>query len=219
MTVFNRTEGSFFTDPLSPSYPPAPPAPTDDAGLRRAVRDVLHKGAVHVDEALVDACLSAYRDAAVTDRLELDPRTLWTEIWGDGLFRHQIVRLAERHARTGVSPQYVMEFAHPVRAPSFGTPHDATSKFLFGTHGIPDNVRQFGDGPLERRISGIFIDLVSSFVSDGVPGSPDVCDWPVFVRDRPSALILGGPAVARLGTPSKQRQLRFWDRAGWSPCP
>ncbi|SFB98187.1 carboxylesterase/lipase family protein [Streptomyces aidingensis] len=220
MTVFNRTEGSFFTDPHSVSFPPAPPVPTDHAELRDRVREVLLKGAVRVDDALVDACLSAYREAARAERLPHDPRTLWTEIWGDGLFRYQIVRMAERHARTrGASPQYVMEFAHPVRPPHFGTPHDATSKFLFGSHAEPGLVDQFGDGPDERLVSRTFMDLVASFARDGAPAAGPVPHWPVFDPDRETTLILGGPGTARVAALPKLRQLGFWDRAGWVPSP
>ncbi|MDT0345810.1 carboxylesterase family protein [Streptomyces litchfieldiae] len=214
MTVYNTTEGSFFTDPLSPSFPPAPPAPADEAELRGAVRGVLEKLTPHVPDQRVTACLAAYREAARAEGLADDPRSLWTEIWGDGLFRHPITELAERHARTGRTPQYVMEFTHPTRPPHFGTPHDATSKFLFGSHGTPENVKQFGDGPLERRVSRIFAELVASFVRDGAPGGTSVPEWPVFSPDRPSTLVLGGERVAHIATTPKRRQLRFWDEAG-----
>jgi para-nitrobenzyl esterase len=218
MTIYTRTEGSFFTDPLSPSFPPAPPAPRDGVELRDAVRAVLGKLAARVEDAQVDACVDAYQEAARADGLAADPRSLWTEVWGDALFRYQIVRLAERHARTSSTPQYVMEFAHPARPPHFGTPHDATSKFLFGSHGAPGNIQQFGDGPLERWISGIFAELVSSFVRDGVPRSTSAPDWPIFSPDRPSTLVLGGEQVARVMATAKQRQLRFWDSSWAAGC-
>ncbi|MEV7791170.1 carboxylesterase family protein [Streptomyces sp. NPDC087512] len=219
MTIYNRTEGSFFTDPLSPSFPPAPPAPTDHAELREAVRGVLRKMTPRVDDGLVDACVDAYRGTAAPTGRDEELRDLWTEVWGDGLFRHRIVRLAERHARTGTTPQYVMEFAHPTRAPHFGTPHDATSKFLFGSHRLPLHAEQFGDGPLERRISRNFAELVSTFVREGRPRSEDVPDWPVFAPDRPTTLVLGGEAVASVALTPKRQQLRFWDEAGCLPVP
>nr|AQW35052.1 carboxylesterase [Streptomyces griseoruber] len=214
MSVHNHTEGSFFTDPLSPSFPPAPPAPTDDAGLRDAVHDVLLKCAAEVPDGLAERCVRAYREAAAADGTPADPRTLWTEIWGDALFRAPIVRQADRHAREGRTPQYVMEFAHPVRPPHHGTPHDATSKFLFGSHAHPLNVAQFGDGPLERRISDTFADLVTSFVRGGAPTAPGVPDWPVHAPQDPTTLVLGGPAEARLAHTPGRRRLRFWDGPG-----
>lgn len=212
LSAYCATEGSFFTDPLSPSYPPAPPAPADEAGLRAAVHAVLAKTAAGVPDDLAGECVAAYRAAARAEGLAADPRTLWTEVWGDALFRHRIVRLAQQHARTAdAGSLWLMEFAHPVREPSFGTPHDATSKFLFGSYGAERNVRQFGDGPLERRISDTFIDLVASFVHRGAPAAPGVPDWPVYTRGTPSTLILGGPGVARVAATRKQAQLRFWD--------
>ncbi|KUF20430.1 MULTISPECIES: carboxylesterase/lipase family protein [Streptomyces] len=214
MSVHNHTEGSFFTDPLSPSFPPAPPAPTDGAELLAAVHDVLLKCAARVPDGLAADCVRAYRRAAADEGLPDDPRALWTEVWGDALFRHPVVRQAERHAREGRTPQYVMEFAHPVRPPHHGTPHDATSKFLFGTHGHPLHAAQFGDGPAERLLSDTFVDLVSSFVHGAVPSSPHAPAWPVFAPEEPTTLILGGPGTARLGRTPKLRQLGFWDGPG-----
>ncbi|MFD6618771.1 carboxylesterase family protein [Streptomyces albidoflavus] len=219
MSIHNRTEGSFFTDPYSTSLPPAPPAPRTEAELLAAVREVMLKCSAEVADDLPGRCLLAYRQAATDEGRPTDPLTLWTEIWGDAVFRYDIMRLADRHARDGVSPQYVMEFAHPVRAPHFGTPHDATSKFLFGSHRHPNFVAQFGDGPVERRVSDAFIDLVSSFVHGDTPQSRRTPDWPEYRADEQSALLLGGPGVARVGTPSKLRQLAFWDEVAWMRAP
>jgi para-nitrobenzyl esterase len=212
MSIHNATEGSFFTDPLSPSFPPAPPAPVDGPGLVRAVRGVLGKLGPNPVEGLAEACVAAYRAAAENEGLPADPRTLWTEVWGDALFRCPIVRLAERHEREGATPGYVMHFAHPTRAPHFGTPHDATSKFLFGTHGHPANAAQFGDGPAEREVSRLFMEYVAAFARGGVPRAAGAPAWPPFTVSGPSTLILGGPGTARIGDVPKRSQLRFWDR-------
>ncbi|MFI9183766.1 carboxylesterase/lipase family protein [Streptomyces goshikiensis] len=214
LSVHAATEGSFFTGPASPS---PSPAPTDEAQLHASVRACLLKGTPDVPAELVERCVSHYRAAALAEGLAADPLTLWTEIWGDSLLRGPVIRFAERHARTGSTPVYVTEFAHPVRAPHFGTPHEATSKFLFGTHRLPGQAPVFGDGPLERTVSDTFIDLVASFARTGVPAAPAAPAVPVFTPGRASALILGGPAVARVAELPKQRQLRFWDEAGWGP--
>ncbi|MFD9790444.1 carboxylesterase/lipase family protein [Streptomyces sp. NPDC059070] len=214
LSVHTRTEGSFYTGPGSPI---PTPAPTDGPSLREAVRGVLLKGAERVPDSLVDGCVDAYRAAAVADGLPLDPVSLWTDVWGDGLFRYQNVRFAERHARTGTTPGYLMEFAHPARAPWFGTPHEHTSPFLFGTQGIADNVGECGDGPGERAVSDTFIDLVASFARTGRPSAPGAPPWPVFSPDRPSTLILGEPGGPRTAHPTKARQLEFWDANGWAP--
>ncbi|WP_031469475.1 carboxylesterase/lipase family protein [Sciscionella sediminilitoris] len=217
-SIHADTEGSFYTAPGAP-VPDPRPAPANDAELHDCVHAFLDKGAVRVTNAQVDACVSAYRAAAVADGLPTDPLSIWTEVWGDGLFRYQIVRLAERHARHGRTPFYAMEFAHPVRPPYFGTPHEATSPFLFGTNGIPGNVAKFGDGPLERRISGVFMDLVANFAWTGVPRASGAPALPLFDPQLPSTMILGGETVARIATTPKLRQLRFWDSAGWVPRP
>ncbi|PJE95478.1 carboxylesterase [Streptomyces carminius] len=215
MCVFARTEGSFFT--TGPGYPFDGPLPADEAGLRAAVRAVLDKCAAKVGDEQVGECLAHYREALPAAGRAADPVSLWTEVWGDALFRYQIVRLAERHAREGRSPQYVMEFAHPVRPPYAGTPHEATSKFLFGTHRLPVHAPVYGDGPLERRISDTLIDLVASFARNGRPTSRHAPAWPVFDPTEPTAMILGGAPVARTGRLSALPQLRYWDTAGLVP--
>jgi para-nitrobenzyl esterase len=204
LTVHTRTEGTFFTiDGLSGV--PSPPEPTTEAELRDAVRAVLHKLLVEVPEPLVDQCLAEHRDPVAT------PAATWAAIWGDGLFRHPILRIAERHARTGRTPQYAMEFAHPTTAAEVGTPHEATSKFLFGTHGIAVNVDLFGDSALDRRVSDTFMELVATFARDGVPRSASAPDWPVLRPDGVGMLVLGGPEVAELAVTTTPRHLRFWD--------
>ncbi|WP_326686780.1 MULTISPECIES: carboxylesterase family protein [unclassified Streptomyces] len=212
MVVNTRTEGSFYTDMTAP-------APETEAELRRMTREYLLLGAEDVPGPLLDGVLDAYRAAARAEGLPQDPLSLYTEIYGDGLFRYQILRLAERRAQESRAPQYHMDFAHPVLPPGHGTPHEATSPFLFGTQGIPQNAPLYGDGPLERRVSATFIDLVASFAHTGVPRSAHAPRWPVFSSRAPRSLVLGGEHVARIAPTPKLRQLEFWDRAGWVPRP
>ncbi|MEV5986099.1 carboxylesterase family protein [Streptomyces sp. NPDC052051] len=214
LSVNTRTEGSFYTGPSSPQ---PQPAPRDDAELRQAVRDVLDLGRPAADDALAAACVTAYRAAAQEAGQPGDPFALWTEIWGDAYFRHQIVRFAERHVRSGNTPLYAMEFAHPARPPHFGTPHEATSPFLFGTHRLPQFASVFGDGPVERRLSDLFIDTVAAFARTSVPQTADTVGWPPFTPDAPSTLVLGGPGIAQVERTPKAAQLGFWDSVGWTP--
>ncbi|MFE0475729.1 carboxylesterase/lipase family protein [Streptomyces sp. NPDC058947] len=221
MPVYCRTEGSFFT--TGPGYPYPGEHPADEAGLRAAVREVLEKGAAKVTDEQVEECVTHYRRASEAEGLPVDPVSVWTQVWGDGLFRYLIVRLAERHARErgpAASPQYLMEFAHPLKPPYAGTtPHEAVAKFLFGTFTLPVNAPFYGDGPLERRISDTLIDLVASFARGSTPSSEHAPAWPEFTPDRPSVMVLGGERVARIGTVSAQAHLAYWDRAGWVPRP
>ncbi|KUF19194.1 carboxylesterase family protein [Streptomyces silvensis] len=211
MLVINtRTEGSFFTDRTAP-------APATPGQLRSMARQFLLLGTEEVPVALLEGALAAYRDAALADGLPHDPFTLYTELYGDGLFRGQILRLAARRARESGHPLYHMDFAHPVRPPGHGTPHEATSPFLFATHGSAQNAPVFGDGPLEREVAAAFIDLVASFAHTGRPQSPTAPAWPRFTPAEPRSLVLGGDRVAHVATTPKLRQLHFWDRADWLP--
>jgi para-nitrobenzyl esterase len=214
LSVHTSTEGSFYTGPASPQ--PAP-APRDGTELRRAVSEVLRLAEPDAGDDLADTCTAAYRDAARDTGSPADPLSLWTEIWGDAFFRHQIVRFAERHARQGTTPLYAMEFAHPALPPHHGTPHEATSPFLFGTHRQPQFAAVFGDGPVERLLSDILIDAVAAFARTSVPHTPNTPDWPPFTPDAPSTLVLGGPGVAEVARTPKLAQLAFWDAVGWAP--
>ncbi|MGW7340255.1 carboxylesterase/lipase family protein [Streptomyces sp. NPDC054808] len=216
LSVHTSTEGSFYTGPGSP-YPQ--PCPRDDAALVGAVRQVLRLAVPDADDGLARACAAAYRAAARDAGLPGDPRSLWTEIWGDAFFRHQIVRFADRHARRGSSPLYMMEFAHPALPPHFGTPHEATSPFLFGTHRLPQFAEVFGDGPVQRLLSDVFVDLVAAFARTSVPHTPNTADWPAYTPDEPSTLVLGGPGVVEVTRTPRLAQLGFWDTVGWSPAP
>ncbi|KOT33159.1 carboxylesterase [Streptomyces caelestis] len=214
LSVHTSTEGAFYTGPSSPQ--PAP-APRDDAELVRVVREVLDLGRPGAGDDLAAACATAYRAAAQDAGLPADPLSLWTEVLGDAFFRHQIVRFAERHARLGTSPLYAMEFAHPALPPHFGTPHEATSPFLFGTHRLPQFAPVFGDGPVERLLSDIFVDAVAAFARTSAPHTPNTADWPPFTPGAPSTLVLGGPGIAEVARTPKLAQLGFWDTVGWEP--
>lgn len=216
MSVHTRTEGSFFTVPgLSVLEPP--PAPVDAAGLRRTIRSVLHTLAVDVPEDDVRDCLRIYGDAAVAGAFAPDPATVWAEVLGDALLRHRILQMAQRHARTSPGPLHAMEFAHPALLAGLGTPHEATSKFLFGTHAAPGNVRVFGDGPLERRVGATFRRLVASFARHGRPGGTAGLHWTPLRPDGSGLLVLGGLRVAAISRVETSERLRFWDRPGLAP--
>ncbi|MEV0322491.1 carboxylesterase/lipase family protein [Streptomyces sp. NPDC050658] len=215
LVLYCRTEGTFFT--TGPGYPFDGPLPEDEAGLRDAVALVLRKCRTVVTDELVEGCLGHYREAAVADGLPSDPVALWTEIWGDSLFRHQILRQVERHARFGWSPVYAAEFAHPLQPPHRGTPHEAASKFLFGSHMLPANATAYGSGELDRMISDVLIDLVASFARGEEPNGPHTPAWKAYTPDQRSTLIIGGEQIAVLAKPVKERQLRYWDRIGHPP--
>ncbi|MFB7653648.1 MULTISPECIES: carboxylesterase family protein [unclassified Streptomyces] len=210
LCVVTATEGSFHTAGVHP-----PPA--DGSALRSVVHAHLRKGRPGVSRDVAEEAVRYYRALAREEGRPSDPFSLYTEIVGDSLFRHQVVRLAERGARESEAPRYLLHFAYPVRPPGIGTPHEATAPFLFGTHGTEHHRRTFGDGPLERRVSATLVDLVASFARDGVPRSRLAPDWHRFTPDRADVMCLGEPAGPRVGALPKADQLRFWDTAGWHP--
>ncbi|MCP2303155.1 carboxylesterase/lipase family protein [Actinokineospora globicatena] len=218
MSVHTRNEGTFFTVPGMSVLTPTPP-PATFLRLRGVVRDILRALADDVSEYDVQDCLQVYRDAAALGAFAHDPATVWSEVYGDALLRHRVVRLAERHVRIGRSPLYAMEFTHPTRVPGVGAPHEATSKFLFGTHATPANIDMFGDGPLERRVGTTLRQLVASFATTGHPSCADGPAWPALDEHGHGSLVLGGPDLAVVGRVERSERLRFWDRPGLAPWP
>lgn len=210
LTLMTATEGSFYTAGGRPH-------PVDEAELHAMVRDLLLAGSTGVPRALVADAVGHYRAMARAEGRAEDPLSLYTEIHGDALFRHQNVRLAERGVRESEAPRYLLHFEYAVRPPGFGTPHEATSPFLFGTHGIPGHSGPFGDGPLERRVSATLMELVASFAHDGVPRSSHAPRWPAFTPGEPSTMLLGAVRGPRIAALPKAAQLEFWDSAGWHP--
>ncbi|MET0237443.1 MAG: carboxylesterase family protein [Kibdelosporangium sp.] len=230
MVIHTDTEGSFYTGPF-PTQPLEVVRPTTDAQLRDAIRVIMDKGMPDVGADLVGACIEHYRAAAAAQGRPTEPNWIWTEVWGDALFRHGIMRRSQRQVRDGRGPVYLMEFAQPVSPPSFGTPHESTSPFLFGTFTererlhdtwrFPLDIEVFALGPVATTVSNTFIDLVASFVRGDAPASALAPAWPEMNPDAPTALVLGAHgeegAVARVAPASKQRELGFWDEVGWGP--
>ncbi|MFF5653954.1 carboxylesterase family protein [Streptomyces collinus] len=212
LTVTTDTEGSFYTVG-------ALPHPADDTELLGMVRSHLLLGRAGDHEQTAAAAVRHYRARAREEGRADDAVSLHAEIVGDSLFRHQIVRLTERGAAQSGAPRFFLHFDHAVRPPAFGTPHEATAPFLFGTHGIPWHREIFGDGPIERELSRTLMDLVSSFARDSVPRSEAVPHWPAFTSGNPRVLCLGNPAGPRIAALPKAAQLDFWDTAGWHPAP
>ncbi|GKT37672.1 carboxylesterase family protein, partial [Aduncisulcus paluster] len=119
-----HTEGAFFTGPNAPE-PQA--QPTDAASLHAAFRDILEQGVPSVSESTVSDAVALYADSAKQDGRPTDPLSLWTELWGDALIRHDILAFTRRAAVERRAPLYLMEYAHPVKPPYFGVPHESTS--------------------------------------------------------------------------------------------
>ncbi|QDQ13672.1 carboxylesterase family protein [Streptomyces spectabilis] len=204
LNMVTATEGSFHTAGGRPH-------PVDDAELRALVRAHLLIDGPEVPRGLVDDVIGHYRTLAAADGRPVDPLSLLTEIHGDSTFRHRIVRMAERGARETQVPQYLLYFDYAVHPPGFGTPHEATSPFLFGTHGIAEHREAFGDGPWEREVSATLMDLVAAFAHDDAPRAEGVPPWPRFTPGAPSTLLLGGREGPRVGDLPKAAELRFWD--------
>ncbi|MGL6234896.1 MAG: carboxylesterase family protein [Segniliparus sp.] len=215
MVVHTSTEGSFFTEP---DYILPVPPPQDEAELVERFDSTLREALPTVSAAEAADGLAAYRSAARNEGRPDDPLSLWSEIVGDAMVRHQTLRIAQRAAGEKAAPIWVMEYAHPVQAPWHGTPHEATSPFLFGTYRDWGLAEKYGAGEVERRVSETFMDLVGSFAKTSEPACAAAAHWPAFTAEDQRTLVVGGPDLARAGVPTKTDQLAFLDHLGWGSC-
>lgn len=209
ISIYTTTEGAFFTDRGAPD---PQPRPTDAAALRAAFRDILEQG-VSVSDATVADAVAVYTDSAKADGRPTDPLSLWTELWGDALIRHGILAFTHRAVAEQRAPLYLMEYAHPVRPPYFGVPHESTSPFLFGTYAHPANVAKFGDGPKERDTSAVFMDVVAEFAHGRAPQSPRLPRWDPVGADLRQLVLRDGAGT--IAAPTKTRQLGILDAVQW----
>ncbi len=210
ISVYTSTEGAFFTGPNAPD-PQA--QPTDAASLRASFRDILEQGVSSLSESTVTDALAVYTDSAKQDGRPTDPLWLWTELWGDALVRHDVLAFTRRGAVEQRAPLYLMEYAHPVRAPYFGVPHESTSPLLFGTYAHPANVAKFGDGPKERETSAAFMDVVAEFAHGRAPASPRLPQWDPVGPDLRQLVLRDGSGT--ITPPAKTRQLGILDAVQW----
>ncbi|MFJ7155290.1 carboxylesterase family protein [Streptomyces sp. NPDC101118] len=214
----------------APGRRTAGPGPADEAELRTWITDLLRQADPAADRTAADEVLRAYREAALAEGRTADLPSLWAAIREDAHFRHPVLSMADRHARAGRWPQYVMELALPAAAdpgdpaqPAAARPgaaHEAAVALLFGTHGPAGRPAGTADGRPDREVTEageVFADLVVSFARTGVPRAPRVPDWPALSPGRPRALVLGGASVAGTGALPPQGQLRFWDDTGRVP--
>lgn len=210
ISIYTSTEGSFFTGPNAPD---PQPQPTDAASLHAAFRDILEQGVSPLSDATVADAVAVYTDSARQDGRPTDPLSLWTELWGDALIRHDILAFTRRATIERRAPLYLMEYAHPVKPPYFGVPHESTSPFLFGTYAHPSNVAKFGDGPKERETSAAFMDLVAEFVHGRAPASPRLPQWDPVGQDLRQLVLRDGAGT--IATPTKTTQLGVLDAVQW----
>lgn len=222
LLIHTRNEGAFYTGPDAP-FPIA--APTDDSSLVDAVHRILLTGVPDVEADEARRCVRWYREAVADSGERTDPWTLWTEIWGDAIFRFPTLRLAQRRVRQGNAPMYLMEFAHCTRPPYAGAPHEGTSPFLFGTYRHPQNRLRCGDGPLEQQVQERLIGVVATFANGDEPSAAGLPPWPRLSVDISTpvlgatpALVLGGAANPVVAPAARIERLRYWEHLRWGPA-
>lgn len=222
LLIHTRNEGAFYTAPDAP-FPIT--APTDEASLVQAVHRVLLKGMPEIDAAEARRCVRWYREAAADSGEPTDPWTLWTEVWGDAVFRFPILCMARRRVQEGNSPMHLMEFTYRTKPPFAGAPHEGTSPFLFGTYRHPQNQLRCGDGPLESQVQASFASILANFTNDGEPIAAGLPPWPRLRADAATpilgaapALILGGAAGPTVAPAERTQRLRYWENLRWGPA-
>ncbi|MCV7085127.1 carboxylesterase, partial [Mycolicibacter hiberniae] len=124
-----------------------------------------------------------------------------------------ILAFTRRAAVERRAPLYLMEYAHPVKPPYFGVPHESTSPFLFGTYAHPTNVAKFGDGPKERETSAAFMDTYAHPTNVAKFGDGPLPQWDPVGQDVRQLVLRDGAGT--ITTPPKTTQLGVLDAVQW----
>jgi para-nitrobenzyl esterase len=162
--------------------------PLDQAGLVKAVRDLLPKA----DDKGAAELAEAYRAAWRTAGLPHDNLDVIDALLSDLRFRLPSLRLAAAQSSAG-GKAYVYLFAHasPARRGALGACHGLDLPFTFGTLTAPTQDRFAGTGPTVERLAGEMMDAWLAFARTGNPSHAGIAPWLPYDETRRPTMVFG----------------------------
>ncbi|XP_045772676.1 venom carboxylesterase-6-like [Maniola jurtina] len=152
----------------------------------------------------------------------LDTFTGLVEALGDRLLKDGDGKLAYIHAQKTLAPTYVYRFAYRWQYSltnimagndnNYGTSH-GDDIMLFFRYGVPDATR-----PEDVRMRDIFLDMIYSFASTGVPELTDGPEWLEVSPGEPEVnyLDITGPDDIEMKSTADFGHKVFWDNLGFN---
>lgn len=184
-------------------------APKDEAALLPAIAAALAANyPPGVAPPAAEVVRDAYRSAMDARGQASTAAELLMEVNTDVLRRAPSVDWAARHTRDRRKPAYVYEFAQPLSAPGFGTPHAIDVPFAFGTYDSPFMQARVGSGPQVAAASRALMRAWTRFAHAGDPSGGDLPTWRPYDAKRREVAVIGGPKVATIVRRPRHDQLR-----------
>ena len=153
--------------------------------------------------------LDCYRTARTERGEPTDPRSLYTALMTDAMFRIPAVATAEAQARH-TPDVWFYRFDHP--SPAYdgrlGACHSLDIPFIWGTYEA-ENMRRFcGDDARLAELSGMMMATWLSFAKSGDPNNEALPEWPRYDAESRAVMLLGlSPRVERDPGAAERR---FW---------
>ena len=143
--------------------------------------------------------IDCYRTARAERGDSTDPRSIYTALMTDSMFRIPAIATAEAQARH-TPDVWFYRFDHP--SPAYdgrlGACHSLDIPFIWGTYEA-ENMRRFcGDSPQLAELSGTMMTTWLTFAKTGNPNWDGLPDWPRYDAETRAVMSLGlTPRVER----------------------
>ena len=135
--------------------------------------------------------IDVYRSARAERGEPTDPRSIYTALMTDAMFRIPAIATAEAQARH--TPDvwfYRFDYPSPAYDGRLGACHSLDIPFIWGTYDA-ENMRRFcGDGPQLAELSETMMSTWLSFAKTGNPNWEGIPDWPRYTAETRSVMSL-----------------------------
>ena len=143
--------------------------------------------------------IDVYRSARAERGEPTDPRSIYTALMTDAMFRIPAIATAEAQARH--TPDvwfYRFDYSSPAYDGRLGACHSLDIPFIWGTYEA-ENMRRFcGDGPQLAELSETMMSTWLSFAKTGDPNWEGLPDWPRYDAEARAVMSLDlAPSLER----------------------
>ena len=136
--------------------------------------------------------IDVYRSARAERGEPTDPRSIYTALMTDAMFRIPAIATAEAQARH--TPDvwfYRFDYPSPAYDGRLGACHSLDIPFIWGTYEA-ENMRRFcGDGPQLAELSETMMSTWLAFAKAGDPNWEGIPDWPRYDAEARAVMSLG----------------------------
>jgi para-nitrobenzyl esterase len=142
-------------------------------------------------DARLLALFELYRRTRTARHLPASDRALLAAIRSDGLWRVPSQRFAEAYQRHQPATfQYFFTYESPAMRGALRSCHGLELPFVFGTFGLPSQLKFAGSGEAAERLSARMMDAWLAFTRSGDPSlAADGGNWPAYDLQRRPMMV------------------------------